>query len=101
MNNLLYNARMALKDIIEINISTKGSDRVYLTLLSDPPWEGEASETAQQHEEREHAGRVHTEKVVSTIVDRLQDMEMILDGGENAIGALMKSEPVEILQKAV
>jgi hypothetical protein len=100
MNNLLYNARMALKDIIEINIFTKGTDQVYLSLLSDPAWEGDVPETDQQRGEREHAGRVHAEKVVLTVVERLREMEMTLDGGDNVINALMKSGPVEILQKA-
>lgn len=99
MNNLLYNARMALKDIIEINIFTKGNDQVYLSLLSDPVWESDVPETDQQRGEREHAGLVHTEKVVLTVVDRLRDMDMAL-ASENAVSALMKSEPVEILQKA-
>ena len=101
MNNLLYSARMALRDMIEIDISTKGTDRVYLSLCSDPTWEGDGPETDQQREEREHAGRVHMENVVLTVVDRLRDMNMILGGGENATSALMKSESVEILQKAV
>lgn len=100
MNNLLYNARMALRDIIEIDIFTKGTDRVYVSLSPDPAWEGDAPESDQQREEREHAGRAHTEKVALTVVDRLRDMDLILADGENGISALVGSEPVEILRKA-
>ena len=100
MNNLLYNARMALRDLIEVNIVTKGTDRVFLTVFSDLIWEGDAPETDQQREEREHAGRAHLERVVQDAVDRLRDMDLMLAGGEDAISALMESESVEILRKA-
>src|SRR5262250_3330951 len=100
MNNLLYNARMALRDIIEIDIFTKGTDRVYVSLSPDPAWEGDVPETDQQREEREHAGRAKVEKVALHVVDRLRDMDLILAGGENGISALMGSQSVEILRKA-
>ena len=100
MNNLLYNARMALRDIIEIDIFTKGADRVYVSLSPDPAWEGDAPETDQQREEREQSGRARVENVVLHVVDRLRDMDLILAGGENGISALMGSESVEILRKA-
>jgi hypothetical protein len=86
MNNLIYNARMALRDIMEIDVSTKGTDRVYLSLSPDPAWKGDGSEADQQR------------SVVLTCVDRLGDMGMILAGGENAISALMDFESVEILR---
>jgi hypothetical protein len=101
MNNLLYNARMALRDLMDIDITTKGTDRVYLSLCPDPAWEGDVPETDQQREERETAGRVYTENMVLTVVDRLRDSDMILAGGENAISTLMEFESVEILRKAV
>lgn len=99
MNNLLYNARMALRDIIEVNIFTKGSDRVYINITSLPTSDDEPA-TDQQREEREHAGRVHAENVVQDIIDRLRDMEMVIAGGEDGISALMESEPVEVLRRA-
>ncbi len=83
MNNLLYNTRMALRDIMEVNIFTKGSDRVYVTLDSELSWEGNV---------------LGTDTVVVTIVDRLLDMDLVLAGGESGIGALRDSEPVEILR---
>ncbi|MFJ9822159.1 hypothetical protein ACIRU3_44420 [Streptomyces sp. NPDC101151] len=95
MNNLLYNARMALRDFMEINIFTKGTDRVYLSLDPDLTWEGAVPEGASEQD-----GRAHTEKVVLTIVDRLQEMDMVLAGGESAVSALLEAESVEILRKA-
>lgn len=100
MNNLLYNARMALRDFIEVNITTKGNDRVYLTVFPDLIWEGDAPETDQEREERAQAGRAHTEKVIRAVVDRLHDMDLTLAGGDEAINALLETESVEILRKA-
>ncbi len=100
MNNLLYNARMALRDIIEINIFTRGNDRVYLSLSPDLTWESDEPETDQQREEIELARRVHAENAVMHVVDRLRDMDLILAGGDAAINALMESESVEVLRKA-
>jgi hypothetical protein len=100
MNNLLYNARMALRDFIEVNITTKGNDRVYLTVFPDLIWEGDAPENEQERAEREHAGRAQTEKVIHAVVDRLHDMDLTLVGGEDAISALMATESVEIVRKA-
>lgn len=96
MNNLIYNARMALRDIMEVNIFTKGTDRVYLTVSPELIWEGAVPETDQQREN----GRAGAEKVVLDIVDRLLDMDMVIAGGENALSALMESESVEIVRKA-
>jgi hypothetical protein len=86
MNNLLYNARMALRDIMEVNIFTKGTDRVYLSVSADLAGAS--------------AGQVDTKNVILTVVDRLADMDMVLARGQDAIGALMAAEPVEILRKA-
>jgi hypothetical protein len=99
MNNLLYNARMALRDIMEVNIFTKGNDRVYVSLFPDLTWEGDAPETDQQRKALEHAKREHTEKAVLTVIDRLRDMDLVLAGGEHGMNALMDSESVEILRK--
>lgn len=85
MNNLIYNARMALRDIMEVNISTRGNDKVYLTFFPDLVWEGT--------EER------HTEKVIRSIIDRLHDMDMDIAGGESAIPTLRDAQAVEIVRK--
>ncbi|MEU8977558.1 hypothetical protein [Streptomyces sp. NPDC048309] len=85
MNNLIYNARMALRDIMEVNIFTQGNDKVYLTVFPDLVWEG-TEET-------------HTEKVVLSIIDRLHDMDMDVVGGESAVRTLLDAGPVEIVRK--
>jgi hypothetical protein len=100
MNNLIYSARMALRDLLEVSVFTKGTDRVYLSVTSDLTWEGGAPEADAQREEREQARRVHTEKAVLTAVDRLGDMDMIIAGGENAVSGLIESGSAEILRKA-
>jgi hypothetical protein len=100
MNDLLYNARMALRDIIEINITTKGSHQVYLSVSPGITWASDGPETDEQRAEREHAGRVHTENAVRSAVELLRDMDMVLVGGDNAISALLEYESVEILRKA-
>jgi hypothetical protein len=86
MNDLIYKARMALKDIMEVKIFTPGSGKVYLTIFPHLYWEG----TAQ----------THREKVILNIIDCLRDMDMDLAGGESAIPNLLNSEPVEIVGKA-
>ncbi|TNY36166.1 hypothetical protein [Thermomonospora catenispora] len=86
MNNLIYSARMALRDIMEVNIFSQGNDKVYLTFFPDLVWEG--------------TQRKRTEDVIQNIIDRLHDMGMDLAGGESAIPALLNSDPVEIVRKA-
>jgi hypothetical protein len=86
MNDLIYKVRMALKDVMEVTISTQGSGRVYLTFSPHLFWEG--------------ATQTHQEKVILKIVDYLRDMNMDLAGGESAIPALLNAEPVEVVGKA-
>jgi hypothetical protein len=86
VNELIYKARMALKDIMEVNITTPGSGKVYLTFLPHLVWEG--------------ATEAHREKVIGKIIDCLGDMGMDLAGGQAAIPTLLSSEPVEIVGKA-
>ncbi|MFB6837437.1 hypothetical protein [Streptomyces sp. NPDC056361] len=85
MNTLIYNARMALRDVMEVNIYTQGNDKVYLTVFPDLIWEG-TEET-------------HTEKVVHGIVERLHDMDLALAGGDDDIKTLVNSGVVEIVRK--
>ncbi|MEU9210538.1 hypothetical protein AB0D27_21915 [Streptomyces sp. NPDC048415] len=85
MNNLIYNARMALRDIMEVNIFTQGNDKVYLTVFPDLVWEG-TEET-------------HTEKVVLSVIGRLHDMDMDVVGGDSAIKTLLDAGSVEIVRK--
>lgn len=86
MNNLIYNARMALRDVMEVNIFTQGNDKVYLTVFPELVWEG--SEKTQ------------SEKVVRSVIDRLHDMDLDVAGGESAIQTLLDSGSVEIIRKA-
>ncbi|NBM14410.1 hypothetical protein [Streptomyces sp. GC420] len=86
MNNLIYNARMALRDVMEVNIFTQGNDKVYLTVFPELVWEG--SEKAQ------------SEKVVQSVIDRLHDMDLDVAGGESAVQTLLDSGSVEIIRKA-
>ena len=100
MNNLLYNARMALRDLIDVNIFTKGNDRVYLSVSPDLSWDDDdVAQNDQQREERELARRAHTQSAVQAAIDHLRDMDLVLAGGESAITALMESESVEIVRK--
>lgn len=85
MNNLIYNARMALRDIMEVNIFTQGNDKVYLTVFPDLVWEG--TEETQ------------TEKVIHSVLGRLHDMEMDVVGGDAAIPVLLDGKSVEIVRK--
>jgi hypothetical protein len=86
MNTLIYNARMALRDIMEVNIFTQGNDKVYLTVFPDLVWEG-TQET-------------HTEKVIRDVINRLQDMDLDIVGGEPAVRTLLDGRSVEIARKA-
>ena len=85
MNELIYKARMALKDVMEVKISSQGGGRVYLSFFPDLFWEG--------------TERTRAEKVITNIVDCLRDMDMDLAGGESAAGALLRSEAVEIVHR--
>jgi hypothetical protein len=86
MNELIYKARMALKDVMEVKISSQGGGRVYLSFFPDLFWAG--------------AERARAEKVVQNIFDCLHDMDMDLAGGESAVPALLRSEPVEIVHRS-
>jgi hypothetical protein len=86
MNNLIYNARMALRDVMEVNIFTQGNDKVYLTVFPELVWEG--SEETQ------------SDKVIRSVIDRLHDMDLDVAGGEDAVRTLLDSGSVEIIRKA-
>ncbi|MEU8702813.1 hypothetical protein ACIQM0_34395 [Streptomyces sp. NPDC091387] len=86
MNNLIYNARMALRDIMEVNIFTQGNDKVHLTVFPDLVWEG----TAQ----------TQTDKVIREVLGRLNDMDMDIVGGDTGISTLLDGGSVEIVRKA-
>jgi hypothetical protein len=86
MNDLIYKARMALKDVMEVKIFTQGSGKVYLAFFPHLFWEG--------------TGQTHKEKIILKIIDCLRDMGMDLAGGESAITTLLNSEAVEIVSKA-
>ena len=83
MNDLIYQVRMALKDVMEVKIFTQGSGKVYLAFLPHLFWEG--------------AGPAQQEKAILRIIDYLRDMDMDLDGGESAIPAMLNLEPVEVV----
>jgi hypothetical protein len=86
MNTLIYNARMALRDFMEVNIYTQGNDVVYLTVFPNLVWEG-ALET-------------RADEVIRNIIARLHDMDLDVVGGDKAIDILRDSKPVEIIRKA-
>ena len=88
MNTLLYNSRAALRDLMDINIFTRESDRVYLSISADAP-----------QGSQDQADRKHTENVAKTCLDRLQDMDMTL-AGDDAIKALVQAEAVEIVHRS-
>jgi hypothetical protein len=83
MNDLIYQVRMALKDVMEVKIFTQGSGKVYLTFLPHLFWEG--------------TGPAQQEKAILRIIDYLRDMDMDLDGGESAISTMLNLEPVEVV----
>ncbi|MFD4973859.1 hypothetical protein ACWCRF_37015 [Streptomyces sp. NPDC002405] len=86
MNNLIYKARMALRDVMEVNIYTQGNDKVYLTVFPELVWEG--------------TEKTQPEKVVRNVIGRLHDMDLDVDGGESAVRTLLDSGAVEIVRKA-
>ncbi|MFD9464576.1 hypothetical protein [Streptomyces sp. NPDC060027] len=86
MNTLIYNARMALRDVMEVNIFTQGNDKVYLTVFPELVWEG-SKET-------------QSDKVIRSVIDRLHDMDLDVAGGEEAVRTLLDSGSVEIIRKA-
>ncbi|MER5950820.1 hypothetical protein ABT127_32765 [Streptomyces sp. NPDC001904] len=86
MNTLIYNARMALRDVMEVNIFSQGNDKVFLTVFPELVWEG--------------SGERQQEKVVRNVIDRLHDMDLDVAGGDDAVRTLLDAEPVEIIRKA-
>ncbi|MFD8432358.1 hypothetical protein HFP71_00385 [Streptomyces sp. ARC32] len=86
MNNLIYKARMALRDVMEVNIYSQGNDKVYLTVFPELVWEG--------------TEKTQPEKVVRNVIGRLHDMDLDVDGGETAVKTLLDSGAVEIVRKA-
>jgi hypothetical protein len=86
INDLLYQARTALKDVLEANVTTQGGGKVYLSFLPHFFWN--------------NAGQADQEKTILRIIDYLRDMNLDLAGGESAIPSLLDSEPVEIVAKA-
>ncbi|MFC9470529.1 hypothetical protein [Streptomyces coelicoflavus] len=86
MNNLIYKARMALRDVMEVNIYSQGNDKVFLTVFPELVWEG--------------TEKTQPEKVVRNVIGRLHDMDLDVDGGETAVKTLLDSGAVEIVRKA-
>ncbi|MFB7655114.1 MULTISPECIES: hypothetical protein [unclassified Streptomyces] len=86
MNSLIYEARMALRDVMEVNIYSQGNDKVYLTVFPELVWEG--------------TEQTQPEKVVRNVIGRLHDMSLDVAGGEGAVRALLDAGPVEIVRKA-
>lgn len=86
MNTLIYNARMALRDVMEVNIFSQGNDKVFLTVFPELVWEG--------------SGERQQEKVVRNVIDRLHDMDLDVAGGDEAVRTLLDARPVEIVRKA-
>ncbi|MGD6755294.1 hypothetical protein [Streptomyces sp. BH105] len=86
MNTLIYNARMALRDVMEVNIFSQGNDKVFLTVFPELVWEG--------------SGERQQEKVVRNVIHRLHDMDLDVAGGEEAVRTLLDEGSVEIVRKA-
>ncbi|MEU4148320.1 hypothetical protein [Streptomyces parvulus] len=86
MNNLIYEARMALRDVMEVNIYSQGNDKVYLTVFPELVWEG--------------TEKTQPEKVVRNVIGLLNDMSLDVAGGEGAVRTLLDAAPVEIVRKA-
>lgn len=86
MNNLIYEARMALRDVMEVNIYSQGNDKVYLTVFPELVWEG--------------TEKTQPEKVVRNVIGRLHDMDLDVADGEASVRALLDSGAVEIVRKA-
>lgn len=86
MNNLIYEARMALRDVMEVNIYSQGNDKVYLTVFPELVWEG--------------TQKTQPEKVVRNVIGLLHDMDLDVADGEASVRTLLDSGPVEIVRKA-
>jgi hypothetical protein len=86
MNNLIYEARMALRDVMEVNIYSQGNDKVYLTVFPELVWEG--------------TEKTQPEKVVRNVIGLLHDMNLDVAGGEGAVRTLLDEGAVEIVRKA-
>ncbi|MFZ3560694.1 MULTISPECIES: hypothetical protein [unclassified Streptomyces] len=86
MNTLIYNARMALRDVMEVNIFSQGNDKVFLAVFPELVWEG--------------SGERQQEKVVRNVIHRLHDMDLDVAGGEEAVRTLLDEGSVEIVRKA-
>ncbi|ALV30853.1 MULTISPECIES: hypothetical protein [Streptomyces] len=86
MNNLIYEARMALRDVMEVNIYSQGNDKVYLTVFPELVWEG--------------TEKTQPEKVVRNVIGLLHDMDLDVADGEASVRTLLDSGPVEIVRKA-
>ncbi len=97
MNNLLYSARMALRDIYEVNIFTKGNDRVYLSISHDLKWGTE--DDAEAPDDNEQDPRRQTEQALAAAKKCLGEMDLMLVGGDAALTALMDAESVEIVRR--
>jgi hypothetical protein len=86
MNNLIYEARMALRDVMEVNIYSQGNDKVYLTVFPELVWEG--------------TEKTQPEKVVRNVIGLLHDMDLDVADGEASVRTLLDSGAVEIVRKA-
>ncbi|TQJ92889.1 hypothetical protein [Streptomyces sp. SLBN-31] len=86
MNNLIYEARMALRDVMEVNIYSQGNDKVYLTVFPELVWEG--------------TEKTQPEKVVRNVIGLLHDMDLDVADGEASVRTLLDAGPVEIVRKA-
>jgi hypothetical protein len=86
VNTLIYNARMALRDIMEVNIFTQGNDKVYLTVYPNLVWEG--------------TKQTHREDIILNVIHRLHDMDLDVIGGQAAVETLLEDGSVEIVRKA-
>ncbi|MFF0792416.1 hypothetical protein [Streptomyces spiralis] len=86
MNNLIYEARMALRDVMEVNIYSQGNDKVYLTVFPELVWEG--------------TEKTQPEKVVRNVIGLLHDMNLDVAGGDAAVRTLLDEGAVEIVRKA-
>lgn len=86
MNNLIYEARMALRDVMEVNIYSQGNDKVYLTVFPELVWEG--------------TEKTQPEKVVRNVIGLLHDMDLDVADGEVSVRTLLDSGAVEIVRKA-
>jgi hypothetical protein len=86
MNNLIYEARMALRDVMEVNIYSQGNDKVYLTVFPELVWEG--------------TEKTQPEKVVRNVIGLLHDMDLDVADGEASVRTLLDSGPVVIVRPA-